>query len=356
MRASRGDVAVSRTLRLALRVYFVAFLVVLYLPTALLVVFSFNNSITQTFPLAGFTTRFYRSAFNNPDIVSAVENSLKVATAVGVVATLLGLAASYALARRSIRMKAAISALILVPLVVPTIALGIAILLLLKQGPLPIPLGLGAVGIGHVVLALPYTVLLILPRISAIDRRLEEAAHDLGASGPQTFRLIILPADRALDAGGLPDLVHRVGGRGGRRGVPALVRREDLPGVPVRRAPASGHGRYPDPGGVGDDHAVVRHRVPGRGAAAPGRAPARGADMIRIAVVVVLVTLAIGAGIALASRGSDTASAHVAPRAPTAQQLAYRKRYLAAILRNDPSVVCSCTAEHAAMIAGKKKP
>ena len=191
--ASRGDVAVSRSLRAALRVYFLVFLVVLYLPTALLVIFSFNDSTTASFPLVGFTTRFYSQALDNKDIVNSVENSFLVAALVGVGATILGLCASYVLARRKVRFKGAISALLLVPLVVPTVALGVALLILFQKGPVPVPLGLTAVFIGHVVLAIPYTVLLILPRISAIDRRLEEAAQDLGASGGQTFRRVIFP-------------------------------------------------------------------------------------------------------------------------------------------------------------------
>ncbi len=191
---SRGDVAISRPARLVLRVYFVVFLLVLYLPTALLVLFSFNDSNTLSFPIVGLTTHWYSDAVNNPDIVDSVRNSFQIAVGVGIVATVIGLLASYALARSNIRMKGAISALLLVPLVVPTIALAIALLILVKKANLPLlhP-GLLALGIGHVVLALPYTVLLILPRISNIDRRLEEAAHDLGASGAQTFRRIILP-------------------------------------------------------------------------------------------------------------------------------------------------------------------
>jgi spermidine/putrescine transport system permease protein len=188
-----GDVAVSRPLRVALRVYFFVFLVVLYLPTALLVIFSFNDSTTASFPLEGFTTRFYRAAWNNPDIVDSVKNSLMVAIVVGLLATTLGLCASYVLARRKVVFKGAISALLLVPLVVPTVALGIALLILYNQSWFPLELGLGAVVVGHVVLALPYTILLILPRIGAIDTRLEEAAQDLGASATQTFRRVILP-------------------------------------------------------------------------------------------------------------------------------------------------------------------
>ena len=193
-RPSRGgDVAVSRPLRVALRGYFTVFLLVLYLPTALLVLFSFNDKTTATFPLRGFPTfRFYERAWSNPDITGSVRNSFEVATFVGIFATILGLGASYVLARRKVVLKGPISALLLVPLVVPTVALGIALLILFNQW-FPSLLGLKAVFVGHVVLALPYTILLILPRIGSIDRRLEEAAQDLGASAGQTFRRVILP-------------------------------------------------------------------------------------------------------------------------------------------------------------------
>jgi len=191
---SRGDVTISAPARAILRVYFVAFLLVLYMPTALLVLFSFNDSNNISFPIVGLTTHWYADALNNPDITNSVANSFLLALVVGAVSTVLGLLASYALARRNIRFKAGISALILVPLVVPTVALGVALLILFNKGPVPTPLGIyPAVLIGHVVLALPYTVLLILPRIAGIDKRLEEAAQDLGASGLQTFTRIILP-------------------------------------------------------------------------------------------------------------------------------------------------------------------
>jgi spermidine/putrescine transport system permease protein len=82
-----------------------------------------------------------------------------------------------------------------VPLVVPTVVLGVSLLVLFRPSDpvIPIPLGLWAVLIGHVVIALPFCVLLLLPRIASIDKRLEEAAHDLGASGITTFRRVVLP-------------------------------------------------------------------------------------------------------------------------------------------------------------------
>jgi spermidine/putrescine transport system permease protein len=115
-----------------------------------------------------------------------------------VVATIIGVLVSYALARRRFRGKPVVSALVLLPLVVPTVVLGIALLILFRpQNPpidfLAVPLGLWAVLIGHVVFALPFCILLLLPRIASIDRRIEEAAFDLGASWFTTFRRIVLP-------------------------------------------------------------------------------------------------------------------------------------------------------------------
>jgi spermidine/putrescine transport system permease protein len=179
----------------ALLAFFVAFLVFLYLPTVLLGIFSFNESSTIAFPLQGFTLDWYESAWENGDLRRALIRTLWVAGAVAAIATILGVLASYALARRVFRGRSVISALVLLPLVVPTVVLGVALLVLFRPdgGVLPVPLGLAAVLIGHVVIALPFAVLLVLPRIARIDRRLEEAAEDLGASWFQGFRRIVLP-------------------------------------------------------------------------------------------------------------------------------------------------------------------
>ena len=194
---SRGttDVFMSRNGKRMLVLFFAGFLVFLYLPTILLTIFSFNASTVIGFPLSGFTTDFYEAAWQNPEIKGSLFASLKVAAGTAVVATALAVLVSYALARRSLRFKAGVSALLLLPLVVPTVVLGVSLLVLFRPSDpiVPIPLGLWAVLIGHVVIALPFCVLLLLPRIASIDERLEEAAHDLGASGLTTFRRVILP-------------------------------------------------------------------------------------------------------------------------------------------------------------------
>jgi spermidine/putrescine transport system permease protein len=185
----------SRRGRYAFTAFFVAFLVFLYLPTLMLGIFSFNTSTIIAFPLEGFTVDWYTAAWESTELRSALVRSLWVAAAVAAVATVLGVLVSYALARRVFRGRAVISAVVLLPLVVPTVVLGVALLVLFRpdNSVIPIPLGLFAVLVGHVVIALPFAVLLLLPRIASIDRRLEEAAEDLGASWATTFRRVVLP-------------------------------------------------------------------------------------------------------------------------------------------------------------------
>ena len=101
----------------------------------------------------------------------------------------------------------------------PTVVLGIALLILLQKGPQVSGisgLGLHSVAIGHIVVALPFCVLILMPRIASIDRRLEEAAHDLGASGLVTFRKVILPLITPALISSLPDRLRRLDRRGRR--------------------------------------------------------------------------------------------------------------------------------------------
>ncbi len=192
-RDSSTFVVVSPNGKRLLTLFFALFLIVLYLPTVLLIVFSFNDSTVAAFPLDGLTTEWYKRAYQSEEIRKAMWASIKVATAAAFFATLLALMASYPLARRNIRGRSFISALLLLPLVVPTVVLAVALLILFQRGPGTIGLGLSRVMIAHVVIAVPFAVLILLPRMASIDQRLEEAAYDLGASGLQTFRRVLLP-------------------------------------------------------------------------------------------------------------------------------------------------------------------
>jgi spermidine/putrescine transport system permease protein len=185
------DVALSRTGRWVLRGFFVLLVVFLYAPIAVLIVFSFNDAVLPAFPLSGFTFHWSGVFLHDGELRGALETSAIVAALSSLGAVCLGLLASLALTRRRFRGKAAVSAFLLSPLVIPYVVFGISLLLLFHQ--LGVSRSILTVVIGHMVLSLPYTILVLVPRLSQIDPVLEEAAFDLGASRLRTFRSIILP-------------------------------------------------------------------------------------------------------------------------------------------------------------------
>jgi spermidine/putrescine transport system permease protein len=185
------DVALSRNGARVLRGFFALVIAFLYAPILILLIFSFNNSAVPTFPLSGFTLHWYHEFLVNGDLRAALQTSALIAAATSVGAVILGVLASLALVRRGFRGKSVVSALLLSPLVIPYLVFGIALLLLFHT--LGIPNGAPTVVIGHIVITLPYTILVLVPRLEQIDASLAEAAYDLGASRLRTFRSITLP-------------------------------------------------------------------------------------------------------------------------------------------------------------------
>jgi spermidine/putrescine transport system permease protein len=186
-----SDIAVSRNGKRVLNVWFAVLLVFLYAPLLLLLVFSFNDNNLPVFPLRGFTTQAYEDFAANPELRASVVTSAKIAALSSVVAAILGLLAAIALVRRRVVGKSLVSALLLSPLVVPYIALAIGLLVFFNEA--SVPLGISSLVMGHVVLSIPYTILILVPRLERLDVRLEEASRDLGAGTAQTFRLITFP-------------------------------------------------------------------------------------------------------------------------------------------------------------------
>ena len=185
------DAALSPNGRRVLRVFFGFVVVFLYAPIVILLIFSFNNSSLPSFPLSGFTLHWYHEFIDNGDLRASLETSAIIAALSSVGAVFLGTLASVALARRRFRGKSIASAFLLSPLVIPYVVFGISLLLLFHQ--LGIPRSLLTVVIGHIVISLPYTILVLVPRLEQIDASLEEAAYDLGASHLRTFRLVTFP-------------------------------------------------------------------------------------------------------------------------------------------------------------------
>jgi spermidine/putrescine transport system permease protein len=185
------DVALSKNGRRALGVFFFLLVVFLYAPILILLIFSFNNSDLPTFPLSGFTLSWYHQFLTDPDLRAALQTSAIVAALSSIGAVLLGVLASMALVRRRFAGKAAVSALLLSPLVIPYVVFGISLLLFFHA--VGIQRSILTVVIGHIVISLPYTILVLVPRLDLIDVSLQEAAYDLGASRVRTFRSIVLP-------------------------------------------------------------------------------------------------------------------------------------------------------------------
>jgi spermidine/putrescine transport system permease protein len=185
------DAALSRNGRRLLQALFVLVVVFLYAPIVILLVFSFNDSALPSFPLSGFTLHWYHQFIDNADLRASLETSAIIASLTSLGAVLLGTLASIALARRRFRAKAIFSALLLSPLVIPLVVFGVALLLLFHQ--LGIPRSIFTVVIGHIVISLPYTILVLVPRLEQIDASLEEAAYDLGASALRAFRSVTFP-------------------------------------------------------------------------------------------------------------------------------------------------------------------
>lgn len=183
--------AAGRLGRTLLGGYFGLMVVFLYTPLVVLVVFAFNNSTVQALPLSGFTTRWLHAALTDSALTDALKRSAWLGLMNGVAATALGVFAAVALAGRRLFLRSVWTMLLLLPLVVPYIVVAIGMVIVLHQ--LGIQASLTAVLAGHIVISLPYAILVILPRLRTLDDRVLEAARDLGADNVRAFLLITLP-------------------------------------------------------------------------------------------------------------------------------------------------------------------
>ena len=174
-----------------LRGYFWLLAILLYLPILILFVFSINANTSLTFPLRGLTLDWYEKLFASENLLQAIGNSLVVAVASSAVATTFGTMIAILLSRFEFRGKGLLTGLAILPLIVPYVVLGVALLILFHA--FDIESSIITVTIGHAVVALPYTTLIVLARLVGSESQLEEAAMDLGATYPGTLRLVAIP-------------------------------------------------------------------------------------------------------------------------------------------------------------------
>lgn len=171
--------------------YYFGLILLLYLPIALLFLFSVNSSASLSFPIHQLTFDWYRKLFAADAVLRSARNSLIVALGSSLAATMLGTMVAILMLRYKFRGQNILVGLAVLPLIVPYVVLGVALLLLFSV--LNIDRSLWTIGIAHTVVALPYTVLIIASRFAGFDASLEEAAMDLGADYPTTLRRIVLP-------------------------------------------------------------------------------------------------------------------------------------------------------------------
>jgi spermidine/putrescine transport system permease protein len=180
----------------------------LYAPLVALIAFSFNDSKRNTV-WRGFTLNYYHKLFNDDALLIAFANSLTIAFIAMLISLVIGALAAVLLWRYRFVGKTAVEGAFTLPIVVPEICMGVAMLLFFTRVvPWPNdiiwPLSLGSIIIAHVSFCFPFVALVVGARLVSFNKEQEEAARDLGANEWQAFRDILLPHLRpALIAGGL---------------------------------------------------------------------------------------------------------------------------------------------------------
>ena len=169
----------------------IATLVFLVLPILIVVAMSFSSASSLQFPPPGLSLRWYEAFFSDPRWVEALITSTVLALASSVVALVLGSAAAYGIVRGHFPGRGLIDANFMAPLILPTIVVAVAMYLALaKVGLLGTWVGLVA---SHVVLSVPFVVLVVGVAIRSFDERIEQVAFTLGASRAQTVVRVLLP-------------------------------------------------------------------------------------------------------------------------------------------------------------------
>ncbi len=162
----------------------------LYVPIVLLIVFSFNES-RLNIRWTGFTTHWYAELLDNAVLLKAFKNSLIVASATTVLATVLGTIGAWLMFRYRFPFRNALNLLVFIPMVMPEVLMGVSLLILFVN--LHIDRGYLTLIIAHTTFCFPFVLVGVQARLEGIDPFLEEAAMDLGATPIQAFLKVIVP-------------------------------------------------------------------------------------------------------------------------------------------------------------------
>ena len=194
--ARRPIAPLEYTRRLWMRLWVGAVLAFLYVPLLALIAFSFNDS-KRNIVWKGFTFKYYVKAFGNDGLMEALLNSLTIALFATVLSVALGALTAVLLWRFRFPFKPTLEGTMTLPIVVPEICMGVAMLIFFNRigwpNDLPWPFSLGAITIAHTTFCFPFVAMVVRARLASFNRHQEEAAKDLGASEIQAFRDVLLP-------------------------------------------------------------------------------------------------------------------------------------------------------------------
>ena len=179
-----GRILWARNLYLALVMFF------LFLPIAILVVFSFNAS-EMNIIFTGFTTEWYGKLLENPNLLEAFRNTLLIAVISTAVSTILGTISAVGMKQYNFPTERVVSKLIYIPIVIPEIVLGISLLSVFTLA--GVELGFWSVLLAHITFSVPFVITSVRSTLYALPKNVEEAAEDLGAGKWKTFWYVTLP-------------------------------------------------------------------------------------------------------------------------------------------------------------------
>ena len=192
----------TRAFKILMKVLSAMLLVFLYVPLAIIVLYAFNDSVAQAWPIEEFTTKWFGIAWRSPQVREALANSLEVATIATVFALALGSAAAFAVHRFRFFGRNGVSFLLVLPIALPGIVTAIALNTTINS--FRIPFGILTIVIGHATFCIVVVYNNVIARLRRTPTSLIEASMDLGADGWQTFRYVTFPSIRtAIVAGAL---------------------------------------------------------------------------------------------------------------------------------------------------------
>lgn len=172
-----------------MKFYLALIIAFLYIPIAVLVVLSFNDSRSRVV-WGGFTLEWYKTLFHNSDVVAALQNTLTIGFGSALIATVIGVLAAVgidAMKKRSYSLTLGVGN---IPMLNADIVTGIALMLWFSRFT---NLGYVSILLAHVTFNIPYVILSVLPKLQQMDMSVYEAARDLGASSVKAFTRVILP-------------------------------------------------------------------------------------------------------------------------------------------------------------------